>query len=350
MTGIDVSNHQNTAANSARQEIDWGQVAESGIEFVWAKATEGATSAYPFFYDGHLGENTGGARGAGIPAGGYDFARPLPLQDPRDEARRFAVYLLDNGLLSAESLRPMLDVEDLGVNDWWIAEWIDEFRKATGVRRVIVYASRSFWLTHLHPEQWADEDVLLWLADYDYSTESVKWNHPQLAVKQYRSDGAVPGLVGGIDMNTLVNGFSVEDLLIGGDDMGTVNDFTPDALSQLFYGYPVNTPDPDSDPNGVLNLAAALDEARLANNNTNVIIGLLAQWREVTADDLAGALETRLTAAMLPTLVAALRDAAQELDGVNLTPETVDALSTATVNKLARRLTPQAPADLKVVS
>src|SRR5690242_9093434 len=61
--GTDVSHYQLT--------INWTTVKNGGMTFAWAKATESTGYTDPYFT---INEN--GARGVGIPIGGYHFARP----------------------------------------------------------------------------------------------------------------------------------------------------------------------------------------------------------------------------------------------------------------------------------
>lgn len=218
--GIDISNHQNRAAESLRRPIDWPAVRAAGTTYGWVKVTE--SGGGQLYRDPYAATNAHAMRTAGLAAGGYHFARP---GDPAEQARQFADYATACGLLTGGAVRPMLDVEDTGITDAWIAAWLAEFRRYTGVRRVIVYANRAFWRTRLHPDGqngrpgWANGDVLLMLADYDGSTDRLQWTHPRLAVKQYTETGSVPGFPTPIDRDVTVNGYALADLLIEGDDM-----------------------------------------------------------------------------------------------------------------------------------
>lgn len=204
--GIDISNHQATASREAGTPIDWLAVARDGIRYCWCKATEG-----PGFRDAYLVALINGARAAGIPAGAYHFARP---GDPVQQARWFASHAKLADSFARDALRPMLDVEDTGVDDAWIAAWLKEFRAITGVRRVIVYANAYFWSVRLKPDRWIDEDILLWIADYNGDPGRLRWNHPQLALHQHTETGRVVGFPSNVDKNVTVNGFAVNDLLI----------------------------------------------------------------------------------------------------------------------------------------
>lgn len=75
--GIDVSHHHG--------EIDWAQVAQSGVAFVSVKASEGGELSDPRFL-----ANVTGARAAGLKVGAYHFftfCRP-----GEDQAKTFSLW------------------------------------------------------------------------------------------------------------------------------------------------------------------------------------------------------------------------------------------------------------------
>ncbi|MEV7011618.1 GH25 family lysozyme [Streptosporangium sp. NPDC051022] len=72
--GIDVSNWQGA--------VDWGDHADDGVAFAFAKATEGST-----FVDRWFDRNWNGMRENWIVCGAYHFARPAG--DPEEQARCF---------------------------------------------------------------------------------------------------------------------------------------------------------------------------------------------------------------------------------------------------------------------
>ncbi|MBB4916813.1 glycoside hydrolase family 25 protein [Streptosporangium saharense] len=74
LRGIDVSNWQGA--------VDWGEHADDGVAFAFAKATEGST-----FTDRWFERNWTGMRENWIVCGAYHFARPTG--DPEEQARRF---------------------------------------------------------------------------------------------------------------------------------------------------------------------------------------------------------------------------------------------------------------------
>jgi len=93
-TGVDVS--------SAQGKIDWRKVvAVGGIDFVYAKATDGVDGTDPMFAN-----NWAGLNAVHIQRGAYHFYEPV--SDPVRQAERFFAVV---GKLEIGDLPPMLDLE-----------------------------------------------------------------------------------------------------------------------------------------------------------------------------------------------------------------------------------------------
>src|SRR5580704_1589430 len=90
--GIDVSKYQGS--------IDWKAVADSGVKFVWIKATEGGDRA-----DENFTANWAGAKAAGLPHGAYHFV--YWCRPPMEEMSWFE----QNTPVEQDALPPVLDVE-----------------------------------------------------------------------------------------------------------------------------------------------------------------------------------------------------------------------------------------------
>ena len=93
--GVDVSNHQ--------AEVDMGALADQGVQFVYIKATEGAS-----YVDDYFDENWRAAESSGLPRGAYHF---FSFDTPgADQAQNFiqTVGPLDGCLI------PVVDVEWYG--------------------------------------------------------------------------------------------------------------------------------------------------------------------------------------------------------------------------------------------
>ena len=86
--------------------MNWGAVAADGIRFAFLKATDGRATLDPSYP-----QNANGARGAGIRIGAYHFARP---DGTPDDAVEEATFFVENAVIEAGSLPPVLDIEETG--------------------------------------------------------------------------------------------------------------------------------------------------------------------------------------------------------------------------------------------
>ena len=154
-SGIDVSEYQHT--------INWNAVAGDGVQFTWAKATEG--SAKDFNYgDEYLAANMAGANSAGILIGAYHFAHPRLDSGPagaEEEALLFITAACN--YMTAGHLRPVLDLETEGssATSAWVNYFLDDVDKATGVTPIVytyinyskdylnsTVANRNLWIAN----------------------------------------------------------------------------------------------------------------------------------------------------------------------------------------------------------
>lgn len=208
--GIDISNH-NTITN-------WSAVRGNNITFTSVLLTQG-----DYFVSQPATNQVSSARAANITVGGYHFADSNTSVSANVNA--FTARAKAVGVLGTGSFLPMLDIEadphdgiswNSSSANSFIAEWIREFRSATGVAPVAVYADLSFWQTVLHPDQWADSQVFLWVALYNGDPGNTEgWSHRQLALHQHTKNGVVPGVTSNVDRDVTVNGFTVLALTIG---------------------------------------------------------------------------------------------------------------------------------------
>src|ERR1700722_1846455 len=81
--GIDVYNGKGT--------MNWSQIASSGIQFAWAKATQGN-----YYQDAQLPNNESNGTGNGVYIGAYDFADPTACS-PLTEDTYFVNYASQHG-------------------------------------------------------------------------------------------------------------------------------------------------------------------------------------------------------------------------------------------------------------
>jgi LysM repeat protein len=201
--GVDVS-HWNAIG-------DWGAVHGNGISFASVKVTESNSYVSP-----DASGQANGARAAGIAAGGYHFAQNDT--SPEVQAQFFASECNARALLLPGSFVPMLDLEAAGLRttaDDFTARFIAAFRVYSGQSKIAVYSNGDWCRNVLHPDQWADTNVFLWIAVWNGDPGNPGWSHPRLALHQHTDAGTVPGINGNVDRDCTVTPFTVTDLTLG---------------------------------------------------------------------------------------------------------------------------------------
>jgi lysozyme len=188
--GIDVSKYQGT--------IDWSAVANSGVKFVWIKATEGGDHL-----DERFQANWQGAKEAGIPHGAYHFM--YWCRAPMDEATWFE----QNVPVEGDALPPVLDVEptpdsrtckrhldrEPTIADMKVV--LEEMERHFG-KRPIIYTSVDFYQAILSDGAFSDYPI--WVRSTKHHP-SVRYGSRDWKFWQYQADGSIPGIVGHVDRN-----------------------------------------------------------------------------------------------------------------------------------------------------
>jgi len=172
--GIDVSHYQG--------EIDWQAVKDSGIQFAFVKATDGATSVDPMF-----SKNVALANAAGVPIGAYHFFRGGPAEcwNFTAEERAFRSLL---------KLPPVIDVELDTISIAQLIDFLREFGKQS-LPKAIIYTDRA--LAGLMGEPLTS--LPLWLAEYGVAEPSpAPWS--SWTFWQYGA-GRVPGISTMVDLD-----------------------------------------------------------------------------------------------------------------------------------------------------
>jgi GH25 family lysozyme M1 (1,4-beta-N-acetylmuramidase) len=190
---IDISHHQSN--------IDWTR-ATAAIDGAYVKITEGTTYVDPDWQHNHDAITAGNR-----PAGAYHFA---DLGDPTAEADHFA----DQYLQRSWQLRPVLDIETTGATAAWITAFRTRFRKRVPDPRFRVYSSLSLLTSALNPAGWIDADTDIWAARY---APQLGWDHPQLVLWQSSSTATIPGVLGGVDVDQYMHGWTPAADLTGAD-------------------------------------------------------------------------------------------------------------------------------------
>ncbi len=193
--GIDVSKYQG--------DIDWGRVADSGVKFVWIKATEGGDHL-----DEKFAANWQAAKAAGIPRGAYHFV--YWCRPPLEEVQWFE----QNVPVEDDALPPVLDVEPTPDSKTChrhlepasaqadMRTMLVEMERHYG-KRPIIYTSVDFYEAILSDGSFADYPM--WVRSTKYHP-SVRYGSTPWKFWQYRADGSVPGIEGHVDRDAFYAG------------------------------------------------------------------------------------------------------------------------------------------------
>ena len=201
--GIDVSTHQ--------QEIDWKQVAESGIRFAMIRAGyRGYGPEGRLVIDEYFHANMKGALEAGLDVGVYFFSQATNVWEAEEEAN----MLLDELRGYPLTYPVVFDWERIhrdsartdpvpGKTVTLMAQAFCGLIKEAGYLPGI-YFNQDLAYLELDLER-LDENVF-WLAEYDSTPEF----YYHFDLWQYSSKGTVPGIKGAVDLNLSFRDFGAE--------------------------------------------------------------------------------------------------------------------------------------------
>jgi lysozyme len=196
LRGIDVSAYQ--------ENINWEAVANGGINFGFAKATEGAQDS-----DAMFASHWAGMKSVGIVRGAYHFF--MASKDPIEQANNF--LRTTQKLMDASDLPPVLDLE----KTYWMnpssvldraQKWLDTVQKATG-RQPIVYTFPNFWHESLS-DTTRLSNYPLWIAHYETDQPWVPGGWKTWTFHQFSESGSIDGYADNIDLNNFQG--SLDDL------------------------------------------------------------------------------------------------------------------------------------------
>jgi GH25 family lysozyme M1 (1,4-beta-N-acetylmuramidase) len=185
---------------------DWDTVRADAVCFASVTVTENVN-----WSDSGAERQIAAAQQAGVRAGIRHYARPGAAHDQAEHCARLGKQL---GVFGPGALAPALEVEAVGVDDRFIKTWIKTMRHAAKLRRVLVYAPYEHWLNRLHPNKWADAEVVLWVSRHNGIPGRPGWFHPRLGLHQHSPAPAIPGAQGPIGLDSVVYPFTVADLLL----------------------------------------------------------------------------------------------------------------------------------------
>ena len=190
--GIDVSSWQG--------EIDWQQVKDSGVEFVFIRLGGRGTTEGNIYPDEMREVYYEGAKAAGLKVGGYFFSQSVTVEEAIEEAE-YALEAVKDWDVEMPIVYDWEYIGDGARTDNMVAGLLTEMAKAycdtvqNAGYEPMIYFGRS-----------QSEDLLIlseleeygfWLAMYnpimDYPYKIDIW--------QYTETGSVPGISGNVDMN-----------------------------------------------------------------------------------------------------------------------------------------------------
>lgn len=196
--GIDVSHHQG--------EIDWHKVAaDSSVQFVYIKATEGGTHV-----DSLYAENMSGARHAGLKVGSYHY-----LTSSSSILKQFMNFER-NVSVGMQDLIPVIDVEEEGVKDWNAKQLQDSLAifaymiKDTYGKLPVLYSTSGFYIQNLSPRF---DGFHLFVADYSNGTQLAK-GMGRHNIWQHSSQGIIDGIYTDVDLDMFEPGSTLKDFLL----------------------------------------------------------------------------------------------------------------------------------------
>lgn len=193
--GIDVSHHQ--------KQIDWQKVAKDKVDFVYIKATEGATYTDPRFE-----ENIKGASKAGLQVGAYHYFRMT--SGAREQFNNF-MSVLDGHTIH---LLPMVDVETSdGRLVRELQDSLDVFisliKKEFGCSPMIYGTQRSY-NTYCAPRY---NRLHLYIGRYGPNSPEIR-GKGTYSIWQYTENGKVDGIPRPVDICRFNPKYSIKDIML----------------------------------------------------------------------------------------------------------------------------------------
>lgn len=190
--GIDVSSWQG--------DIDWQQVRDSGVEFVFIRLGGRGTTEGNIYPDEMRDVYYEGAKEAGLKVGGYFFSQSITIEEAVEEAQ----YALEAVKDWEVDMPIVYDWEYIGdgartddMNSGLLTDMVKAY--CNTVREAgydpMVYFGRSHSIDLLNLSELVDYGF--WLAMYDPIMD-----YPyKVDIWQYTETGTVPGISGNVDIN-----------------------------------------------------------------------------------------------------------------------------------------------------
>jgi len=177
LEGIDVSNHQG--------RINWLEIDQDAVNFVFIKATEGTT-----FKDKSFSYNWNVSREAGFLRGAYHYF------NIESDGQRQAENFISMVPRENSTLPPVIDIEEVAedqarlIND--LKKYVDTIERHYGLKPIF-YVNKQTYELYVRDHF---SDYVIWYAVYGSEPPIDNWTF-----WQHTDSGTVQGIEGPVDMN-----------------------------------------------------------------------------------------------------------------------------------------------------
>ena len=194
--GIDVSKYQGN--------VDWKTISRNKkVEFVYLKATEGATYVSPVYH-----RNFEQAKRLKISVGSYHFYRTS--SGAYEQFDNFKSHVP----VGEQTLLPLIDIEKIGsYSSSRLVDSLKVFLKLVEKHyhvKPMLYTYAKFYNKHLAGEF---KSYPLFIAKY-HDEEPELIDNAKVTLWQFSDQGKMLGINGKVDLNKYVNGASLNDILV----------------------------------------------------------------------------------------------------------------------------------------
>jgi GH25 family lysozyme M1 (1,4-beta-N-acetylmuramidase) len=195
--GIDISNNDGS--------IDFSKVVTDGVNYVYVKATEGAT-----FKDGTMEGFYNECKNKGLKVGAYHFL--VGTSSPEAQAANFYQKIKDYEW----DLVPMMDIETEfdGLSDY-VIRFINAFKQLSPLQ-LGIYSYTGF-ISNIEEIQDTIKDYPFWEANYDNDPWNLPLNFFTTRIgHQYTETGSISGVNTNCDVNAFTEGVLLNNTTIPG--------------------------------------------------------------------------------------------------------------------------------------
>ena len=195
--GIDISNNNGS--------IDFSEVASDGVEYVYVKASEGAT-----FQDSTMATFYNNCKNNGLKVGAYHFL--VGTSTPEAQAQNFYAMIKDYEW----DLTPMMDIETNFSNlSDYVTRFITAF-EALCPLKLGIYSYTSF-IDYLTDAEYTIKDMKFWEANYNNDPWNLSSNFFTNRIgHQYTESGSITGISEGCDVNSFIEGVLSDNSTVAG--------------------------------------------------------------------------------------------------------------------------------------